>query len=98
MANIDQVATQQIRQYESQLKHIDDVMERASRIRSENAELNAELSAELKELAGHRGELADYIEELRDKAPFEWMEEGGPMVLWDAVAERIEELVARIEH
>jgi chromosome segregation ATPase len=98
MANIHQVAEQQIRQYESQLKHIDDVMERASKIRTENTELKAELGAELKELAEHRGELADYIEELRDRAPFEWMEEGGPMVLWDAVAERIEELVERIEH
>ncbi|WP_455208890.1 hypothetical protein [Kaarinaea lacus] len=90
MANIDQLAEQHIRQYESQLKHIDEVMERAHQEGSE--------SAELKELAEHRLELADYIAELKDKAPFEWMEEGGPMVLWDVVAERIEELVERIEH
>ena len=90
MANIDQLAEQHIKQYESQLKHIDEVMERAQETGVE--------SAELKELADHRGELADYIEELRDKAPFEGREEGGPMVLWDVVAERIEQLVEHIEH
>jgi len=90
MANIDQLAEQHIRQYESQLKHLDEVMARAQ---DKSAE-----SAELKELAKHRDELADYIQELRDKAPYEWMEEGGPMVLWDIVGERIEELVERIEH
>jgi len=90
MANIDQLAEQHIRQYESQLKHIDEVMARAHKETTE--------SADLKELADHRGELADYIEELREKAPLEWMEEGGPMVLWDLVAERIEQLVERIEH
>ena len=90
MANIEQLAEQHIRQYESQLKHIDEVMARADR---ENT-----ASADLKELADHRTELAEYIQELRDKAPYEWMEEGGPMVLWDLVAERIEQLVERIEH
>jgi len=94
MANIEQLAEQHIKQYESQLKHIDEVMARAHKAGPEAGDL----SAELKELADHRVELADYIEELRDKAPFEWMEEGGPMVLWDVVAERIEQLVERIEH
>lgn len=88
MTNIDQLAEQHIRQYESQLKHIDEVMEQASK---EHAE-----SAELKELAKHRGELAGYIEELKNKAPIKWMEDGGPMVMWDIAAERIEELVERI--
>ncbi len=94
MTNIDLMAEQHIKQYESQLKHIDEVMEKA------NKDINpdSDFSEELKELARHRIELADYIEELKDKAPFEWMEEGGPMVLWDIVAQRIEELVERIEH
>ena len=94
MSNIDQLAEQHIKQYESQLKHIDEIMARAHNEVKEDADI----TAELKELAEHRGELADYIEELKDKAPFEWMEEGGPMVLWDVVAERIDELVERIEH
>jgi len=94
MANIEQLAEQHIQHYESQLKHIDEVMARAHKEGGDGADLNAEL----KELAEHRSELADYIEELREKAPFEWMEEGGPMVLWDVVAERIEALVERIEH
>lgn len=90
MANIEQLAEQHIRQYESQLKHIDEVMARADK-ESTN-------SADIKELAEHRSELADYIQELKDRAPYEWMEEGGPMVLWDLVAEKIEQLVERIEH
>ena len=94
MSNIDQLAEQHIKQYESQLKHIDEIMARANKEVKEDIDI----TAELKELAEHRGELADYIEELKDKAPFEWMEEGGPMVLWDIVAERIEQLVERIEH
>jgi len=94
MSNIDQLAEQHIKQYESQLKHIDEIMARANKEVKEDIDI----TAELKELAEHRGELADYIEELKDKAPFEWMEEGGPMVLWDVVADRIEQLVERIEH
>ena len=89
MTNIDQLAEQHIRQYETRLKHIDEVIAKADKETQ---------SEDLKELAGHRSELADYIEELREKAPFEWMEEGGPMVMWDIVAERIQELVDRIEH
>ena len=90
MANIDQLAEQHIRQYEAKLKHIDEIMARAHDTTAKNEDL--------KELAGHRDELAEYIEELREKAPFEWMEEGGPMVVWDIIGERIQELVERIEH
>lgn len=93
MANVEQLAEKQIREYESHLKHIDEVMAQASKNANEDTELNAQII----ELQQHRGELADYIEELKNKAPFEWMEEGGPMVLWDVVAERIEELVERLE-
>ena len=88
MTNIYQLAEQHNRQYESQLKHIDEVMEQAQAKQTENADLE--------ELAKHRGELADYIEELKDKAPIKWMEDGGPMVMWDIAAERIEELIERI--
>lgn len=88
MTNIDQLAEQHIRQYESQLKHIDEVMEQAIKSQEE--------SADYQELAKHRGELADYIEELKDKAPIKWMEDGGPMVMWDIAAERIEELIERV--
>ena len=90
MTSIDQLAEQHIRQYESQLKHIDEVMEQAHKEQVE--------SADLKELAENRGELADYIDELKDKAPIKWMEQGGPMVMWDIAARRIEELVERIKH
>ena len=96
MANIDLLAEQHIRTHESQLKHIDEVMEKAQH--EDSATESVDRDTALQELARHRKELASYIDELKQKAPYDWMEEGGPMVMWDIMAERIEELVERIEH
>ncbi|MGD8569474.1 MAG: hypothetical protein PVJ39_15420 [Gammaproteobacteria bacterium] len=96
MASVDLLAERHIRAHESRLKHIDETMEKAQHQTA--GALTDDKTAAFEELARHRGDLANYIDELRHKAPLDWMEEGGPMVIWDIMAERIEELVERIEH
>lgn len=96
MANVDVLAERHIRAHESRLKHIDETMKKAQYHTADA--LSDDKTAALEELARHRGDLANYIDELKHKAPLQWMEEGGPMVIWDIMAERIEELVERIEH
>jgi len=94
MTNVDKLAERHFVEYESHLKHIDEVMQEANPHSSDNPELKQHLT----ELKHERDKIVDYIEDLRQKAPLEWMEEGGPMVLWDIMAERIEHLVERIQH
>ena len=95
MTDIHQLAEHKIQRYESQLKYVDNLIKRAF---TEDDFEQADIKQELEELVTHRAELANYIEELKDKTPFEWAEDGGPMILGDYIAQRIEELVERIEH
>jgi len=94
MTKVDRLAERQFLEYESHLKHIDEVLQQAR----PHSEKDKDLQQHIAELEQHRGKMVDYIEDLRQKAPIEWMKEGGPMVLWDIMAERIEHLVERIQH
>ncbi|MGD8886073.1 MAG: hypothetical protein PVF34_10645, partial [Gammaproteobacteria bacterium] len=95
MANIDSLAEKHILAHESRLRHIDEALEKVQKETGENDTTDKGEAA--RELAGYRVDLANYIDELKHKAPMDWMEEGGPMIVWDIMAERIEELVERIE-
>ena len=89
MTNLEQLAERHIREYEARLKHIDELMERA-----ENAAA-AKQGIAPQELEQKRRKLAD---ELQKHETEEWAEKGGPMVLWDILAKRLEDIVERIEH
>ena len=100
MANINHMVEQHIVQYESHLKHMDELLERARKGVDETPE-HAEVSEALEKLAGEREKLAGHVEELRLKPLEDWQEQeielAGPMGIWDAVAQQLEKLVERIE-
>ena len=95
MAGINDLAEQHILQYESRLKHIDELLGRAEKAK------NQEEEPELKEIKQGREELSGEIEKLKKQPPEYWsklgLEKAGPLGAWDAVAQRLEKLVERID-
>lgn len=100
MTDINQLVEQHILQHESRLKHIDELLARAKKV-AEQADEETKIRAELKDAKRDREELADRIQELKEASPEYWqkraLEKAGPMGVWDAVAQRLERLVERIE-
>ena len=101
MTDLNHMVEQHITQYESHLKHLDELLERGRKGVGATSE-HDEVSEALKELAGEREKLASHIEELRLKPLEDWQEQeielAGPMGVWDAIAQQLEKLVERIEH
>lgn len=100
MTNREQLIEQHIREYESRLKHMDEVLARA-RQGAEHLPEPEEVTAELAELDREREKLVTGIEDLRRRSREEWqhdeIEKAGPMIMWQAVAKRLERLLERIE-
>ena len=97
MTNINQLAEHHIREHEARLKHIDELMEKVEQAKHA-AEDSSEISVELSDLKQERGKLAEHLDGMRQKSAEEWAEKGGPMVIWDVIADRLERLVERIKH
>ena len=93
MTDINHLAERHIREHEAHLKHIDELMEQAN-----TAKHAEEDRAELENLKQERGSLEQQLEEMKLHSEEEWAEKGGPMVMWDIVADRLEKLVERIKH
>jgi hypothetical protein len=89
MTNLEQLAERHMREYTARLKHIDELMERAEKAAAAKQGIPPE------DLEEKRRKLAD---ELLQHETEDWAEKGGPMVLWDIVAKRLEDIVERIEH
>lgn len=96
MATMNQLAEHHVREHEARLKHIDELFEEADKNRQE--EESPKISEELEALKQERGMLVDQLDQLRNKSIEEWAAKGGPMVMWDIVANRLEKLVERIKH
>ncbi len=101
MDKIDQLANQHILEHESRLSHIDELLSRADKGKQKETSLS-EIELQLAELRAEREKLSQHIEELKKKSFDEWqvteIEQAGPMIIWDAVAKKLEKLVERIEH
>ena len=95
MPDVNELAEQHIRKYDALLRHMDELFEQA-----EAGEESTETSAELAALRQEREKLLAHIEELKSKVREEWQEESfeeaGPMIVWEAVAKRLEKLVQRV--
>lgn len=89
----DQLAEVHVREYESRMKHIDELIAKAEAAEALAPEHQAELAA----LKGHRAKLADALDQIQRTSLAEWAQKGGPMILWDLVAERVEKLVEHLE-
>ena len=100
MTDINTLIERHIIEHESRLKHVDELLERAKKVADEGTE-GAELRAEVTELKRGREELSGRIQELKKESPEYWqkkaLEKAGPMGVWDAVAQRLENLVERVE-
>jgi len=100
MTDRDDLIEQHILQYESHLRHIDEMLQHADKhIAAGNKPAGAE--EELQDLKGKREKLAEDLSQMKRKGPEDWEREAatraGPMGIWDAVAQRLEKLVERLD-
>lgn len=96
MNNLEHLVEQQILHYESRLKHVDELLEQ---VESSGHAPTVEAARAVRPM---REEMSAYLENMRLKSLEDWREEeiekAGPMAIWDAVAQQLEDLVERIEH
>ncbi len=100
MTTKEQLIEQHIREYESRLRHIDELYARAHEV-AENLDDDQTARAELEEFAEQRGELKKKAEQLKSLPASNWREEtmraAGPMAIWDILAQKLEDFVERHE-
>ena len=101
MAHLDHLVEQHILQHNAQLKNIDEFLDRVEKVDLSKKEMS-DLARELEELKNEREKLLAHIGELKQKTREEWQEDDfnqvGPMVIWEAVAKRLQRLVERLEN
>jgi hypothetical protein len=95
MPDINQLAEQHIREHQARLKHIDELMAQVDQAKQVMESI--EMRAEVESIKQERALLAKQLDEMRERTAEEWAEKGGPMVVWDVIANRLERLVERIK-
>jgi len=99
MTATERLVTEHIREYESRLKHIDELFERAQQATDSLHEDHA-LKSELDQYAQQRAELAREAERVKTMPVAQWRKElvqsSGPMAIWDILAQKLEDLTERI--
>lgn len=100
MTTKEQLIDQHIREYESRLKHIDELYERAHKA-TEHLDDEHETRSELKGLAEQRAQLPQDANEIKTMPVENWRKEtvqnAGPMAIWDIIAQKLEDLLERHE-
>lgn len=95
----EHMVEQRILEHEARLKHMNEMLERVDAGVAESDD-PAEIREELKDLHAARDDLAQHVEEIkkmsREAQHQQVLEEQGPMMMWDAVAAKLESLVERI--
>jgi hypothetical protein len=98
MTGIDKLVEQHVKEYESRLKHMDELLVRATAAVTPAA---PGVSEQLASMIDERDKFASHIDELRAKSLENWqtdhISKSGPMAIWDVVAQEIEKFVERIE-
>ena len=97
MTTKEQLIEQHIREYESRMKHIDELYERAHKA-TEHLDEEHDTRAELKWFEDRLPHVKDSIKTM----PVEnWREEtvrnAGPMAIWDIIAQQLEDFLERHE-
>jgi hypothetical protein len=89
----------EISEYESQLKRIDELLERAGKGLTGNREYT-ELHPAIAKVGNERDRLAKRLDVLKKISPSDLseqiLEKAGPMGIWDAMAQQLEKLMERI--
>jgi predicted component of type VI protein secretion system len=95
MTSIAKLVEQHVAEYESRLKHMEKLTQRADDATDQG--LDSELQALIKE----RNRLANHVEQMKLRSLDDWDKEelsmAGPMGVWDAVAQQLEKLVERLD-
>lgn len=96
MSKTNQLIQQNILEYQSRLKHVDELLERAQ---AGMTETEGEAAEQLANAKRERDELSSQVEAYRLKPPEsgEDFRKFGPMAVWDTLAKRLENLVERLE-
>lgn len=93
MITPEQLAEKHIREHESRLKHIDELVEKVEAVEPKDNDIHDELSS----LKQEREKMGDYVADLKQKSPQEFMETAGPMVMWEIVAGKLENLIEKLK-
>ena len=100
MTIVDRLAGQHIREYESRLKHIDELIELAHKATTE-LKPDHPLKSEVDQYREQRAELARQVEQPNEISKEHWREDliasSGPMAVWDILAQKLEELVEKLD-
>ena len=100
MTTKEQLIDQHIREYESRLKHIDELYERAHEATA-HLEDEHESHSELKDYAVQRSRLQQQADDVKTMPVEKWRTEtvknAGPMAIWDILAQKLEDFIERHE-
>ncbi|MDH3221740.1 MAG: hypothetical protein OEO19_19580 [Gammaproteobacteria bacterium] len=100
MTTKEQLIDQHIREYESRLRHIDELYERARKV-TDHLDDEHETRSELLAIAQQRAELKRKADEIKTMPLDKWREEtvrsAGPMAIWDILAQKLENFLERHE-
>ena len=96
----EKLVEQHIREYESRLKHVNELFNKAQKV-SESLDQGHELHSELKLYSEQQNEIARQAAELK-KLPFaHWREDmirsSGPLGVIDVLAQKLEDLIERVD-
>ena len=98
MTTKEQLIDQHIREYESRLKHIDELYERAHGA-IKHLDEEHETRSELKDYEAQRLELKKKADAVKTMPLQKWREEtvqsAGPMAIWDVLAQKLEDFLER---
>ena len=99
MTNKEHLVEQHVRESESRLRHLDELLAKAQGPVGDSAD--RELEETLGRLRAERDRMASHLQTLRFYSVRDWRSEeiemAGPMAVWDALAQGVEELVERLE-
>jgi len=93
MTSQERMVESHVLEYTARLKHIDELIERASRAKI----LPTKHESELADIKKQRKKLIGQLDKIKHLSAAEWSRAAGPMVIWDIVAERLEHLLEGAE-
>jgi hypothetical protein len=100
MTTKDQLIEQHILEYESRMKHIDELFDRAQQAAAQHKE-PLDAATKIQEFAAQRELLKQTTEHIKSLPLDNWREEtmrnAGPMAVWDILAQKLEAFVERHE-
>ncbi len=100
MTSLDRMAEQQMLEYESRQRHVDEVLEHV-RGKAAKGGGQPDVRTRLEELEKEQDRLKVRLDELRLKNLDNWrveeIEKSGLMGLWDALAQQAEKLAERLD-